>query len=106
MAKIKEKTDYKYLVFGSAPVILYLSSPVSTFVEISFRPSSAAQTTAKQCGKLHEKWKLTFCPPLDFRAEVRQIVWEQKNQFPVQCTKDVKCCEFSTKCIVLHLPSY
>jgi len=43
------------LVLGNAAVILYLSIPVSTFAEISFRSSSTAQTTTKECGKLHEK---------------------------------------------------
>jgi len=94
------------LVFDSAAVILYLSVRVSPFAEISFRSSSTAQTTAKQCGKLHEKWNLSICPPLDFRAEIHQTVWEQKTQFPVQCMKEVKSCEFSTKYIVFHFISY
>jgi hypothetical protein len=44
-----------------------------------------------------------FFPPLDFRAEIHQAVWEQKTQFPVQCMKEVKNCEFSTKYIVFHV---
>jgi hypothetical protein len=94
------------LVFGSAAVVLYLSSPVSTFAELSFRSSSTAQTTAKQCSKLHEKWNLSFCPPLDFRAEIHQTLWGQKTQFPVQYVKEVKSCEFSTKYVVFHVLSY
>jgi hypothetical protein len=44
--------------------------------------------------------------PSDFRAEIHQTVCEQKGHFLVQCMKEVKSCEFSTKYNVFHVMSY
>jgi len=79
VAVLKVKTGLHEFVCGSAAVILYLSSVVSAFAEISFRSSSTAQTTTKQCGKLHGKWNLSFCSS-DFRAEI-QLSGSRKLSF-------------------------